>query len=204
MAEPWHVMLSYVALALASGSVGYFFGATANQRKARRAERRAARLRDLDLRDGALTGDTGDSADSDAGSVSEDEGADGDLSTIKPGLLEECKLVLVVRSDLGMSKGKIAAQCSHATLACYKTLAKSNPKLLRHWERTGQAKIAVRCDSEDELLTLQAMAQSLNICARSIQDAGRTQIAAGSRTVLGVGPAPVKLVNMVTGKLKLL
>ncbi|EJD55290.1 peptidyl-tRNA hydrolase [Auricularia subglabra TFB-10046 SS5] len=113
-------------------------------------------------------------------------------------------MVLVVRTDLGMTKGKIAAQCGHATLACYKTLLKTNPQLLRHWERAGQAKIALQCSSEEELLTLQAVAQSLNVCARSIQDAGRTQIAAGSRTVLGIGPAPVQLVNQVTGKLKLL
>ena len=30
---------------------------------------------------------------------------------------EEHKLIMVVRSDLGMRKGKIAAQCGHATLA---------------------------------------------------------------------------------------
>jgi len=123
---------------------------------------------------------------------------------VQASLLEECKLVLVVRTDLGMTSGKIAAQCSHATLACYKALAKSNPQLLRHWERTGQAKIALKCSSEDEMLTLQAMAQSLNLCARSIQDGGRTQVAAGSKTVLGIGPAPVKIINQVTGKLKLL
>jgi len=103
-----------------------------------------------------------------------------------------------------MTKGKIAAQCGHATLACYKLLQKENPALLRHWERTGQAKIALKGDSEEDLLILEAQAQSLNICARSIQDAGRTQIAAGSRTVLGIGPAPVKLINQVTGHLKLL
>ncbi|QRV86582.1 peptidyl-tRNA hydrolase 2 [Ceratobasidium sp. AG-Ba] len=103
-----------------------------------------------------------------------------------------------------MSSGKIAAQCGHATLACYKALSAANPALLKHWERTGQAKIALKCNSEEELLTLQALAQSLNLCARSIQDAGRTQIAAGSRTVLGIGPGPVSLINQVTGKLKLL
>jgi len=133
-----------------------------------------------------------------------DEEQLGDLSQIKPGFMEECKMVLVVRTDLGMTKGKIAAQASHATLACYKSLQASNPGLLKHWERTGQAKIALKADSEDELLVLQAQAQSLNICARSIQDAGRTQIAAGSRTVLGIGPAPVRLINQVTGNLKLL
>ncbi|KAJ3990443.1 peptidyl-tRNA hydrolase PTH2-domain-containing protein [Lentinula detonsa] len=111
---------------------------------------------------------------------------DVDISGLDVGPLDECKMVLVVRTDLNMSTGKIAAQCSHATLACYKTLLSSNPAFLRQWERTGQTKIALKCYSEEELLTLQAQAQSLNLCARSIQDAGRTQIAAGSRTVLGI------------------
>ncbi|KAI0555738.1 PTH2-domain-containing protein [Xylaria curta] len=125
---------------------------------------------------------------------------------------EECKLVLVVRTDLGMTKGKIAAQCSHATLACYKTLSRSasrqptstEAKLLQRWERLGQAKIAVQVKSQDELLTLMGKARSLGITAEVIQDAGRTQIDPGSLTVLGVGPAPKSLVDQVTGGLKLL
>ncbi|KAG8868055.1 hypothetical protein FRC20_004244 [Serendipita sp. 405] len=76
--------------------------------------------------------------------------------------------------------------------------------LLSHWEWTGQAKIAVQVSSEEDLLLLQASAQSLNLVARVIQDAGRTQIASGSRTVLGIGPGPVDLINQVTGHLKLL
>jgi len=137
-------------------------------------------------------------------SGSDEEDVNEDLSRVQAGMFEECKLVLVVRSDLGMTKGKIAAQCSHATLACYKALEKLNPNLLRHWERTGQAKVALKCDDEEQMLLLEATARSLNLCARSIHDAGRTQIAAGSRTVLGIGPGPVKLVNEVTGKLRLL
>ncbi|KAI0971016.1 PTH2-domain-containing protein [Xylaria arbuscula] len=125
---------------------------------------------------------------------------------------EECKLVLVVRTDLGMTKGKIAAQCSHATLACYKTLSRSaarqptsaGAKILQRWERLGQAKIAVQVKSEDELLTLMAKARSLGVTAEVIQDAGRTQIDPGSLTVLGVGPAPKSLVDQITGGLKLL
>ncbi|KAG2023800.1 peptidyl-tRNA hydrolase 2 [Coprinopsis cinerea AmutBmut pab1-1] len=119
------------------------------------------------------------------------------------GLDDECKMVLVVRTDLKMGSGKIAAQCSHATLACYKAMQNSHPRLLKQWERTGQTKVALKCSSEDELLSLQKEARFLNLCAQSIRDAGRTQIAAGSRTVLGIiGPA--KLVNQVTGKLRLL
>jgi len=106
----------------------------------------------------------------------------------------------------------MAAQCSHATLACYKTLlrksqkAPSSPeaKLLQRWENRGQAKIAVQVRSEDELLELMGIARSLGLTAEVIQDAGRTQIEAGSMTVLGVGPAPKSLVDKVTGHLKLL
>lgn len=76
--------------------------------------------------------------------------------------------------------------------------------VLRRWERLGQAKIAVKCDSEAEMEELQATALSLGICAEVIHDAGRTQIAAGSATVLGIGPAPKSVVNAVTGHLKLL
>ncbi|KAI9777100.1 MAG: hypothetical protein M1839_009056 [Geoglossum umbratile] len=117
---------------------------------------------------------------------------------------EECKLVLVVRTDLGMTKGKIAAQCSHATLACYKALLKTGSPLLRRWERQGQAKVALQVRGEEELELLQAQAVSLGIVAQVIHDAGRTQIAAGSATVLGVGPAPKSVVDQVTGSLKLL
>ncbi|GAW15025.1 hypothetical protein ANO14919_044330 [Xylariales sp. No.14919] len=125
---------------------------------------------------------------------------------------EECKLVLVVRTDLGMTKGKIAAQCSHATLACYKTLSRSaarqptsaEAKILQRWERLGQAKIAVQVKSQDELLTLMGKARGLGVTAEVIQDAGRTQIDPGSLTVLGVGPAPKSLVDQITGGLKLL
>ncbi|KAI1007586.1 hypothetical protein K3495_g639 [Podosphaera aphanis] len=119
---------------------------------------------------------------------------------------EECKLVLIVRTDLGMTKGKIAAQCSHATLACYKHFLRVNPAsaTLRRWERQGQAKIALQVRSEEELATLQATARSLGLVAEVIADAGRTQIASGSHTVLGIGPAPKSIVDQVTGNLKLL
>ncbi|SPO05781.1 related to PTH2 - Aminoacyl-tRNA hydrolase [Cephalotrichum gorgonifer] len=125
---------------------------------------------------------------------------------------EECKLVLVVRTDLGMTKGKIAAQAGHATLACFKELSRAaqrNPnsaeaRILRRWERRGQKKVAVQIKSEDELTELMGIARSLGVTAEVIADAGRTQIDPGSLTVLGVGPAPESLINQVTGHLKLL
>ncbi|OJJ64424.1 hypothetical protein ASPSYDRAFT_39154 [Aspergillus sydowii CBS 593.65] len=136
---------------------------------------------------------------------SEEEEGDGSELANFENNIEEVKLVLVVRTDLGMTKGKIAAQCSHATLSCYKYLV-ANPSsstILRRWERQGQAKIALQIKSEEEMELLQAQAISLGLCARVIQDAGRTQIASGSRTVLGV-LGPKSVVDNVTGHLKLL
>jgi PTH2 family peptidyl-tRNA hydrolase len=76
--------------------------------------------------------------------------------------------------------------------------------MLRRWERTGQAKVALQVKGEDELEVLQATAISLGLIAEVIADAGRTQIASGSHTVLGIGPAPKSIIDQVTGKLKLL
>lgn len=119
---------------------------------------------------------------------------------------EECKMVLVVRTDLGMTKGKIGAQCSHAAIACYKRLLFSNPTshTLRKWEKEGQAKVTLQVKSQEELVTLHAMANSLGVVAEIITDAGRTQIPSGSQTVLGIGPAPKNIIDQITGSLKLL
>ncbi|CAG8515930.1 2446_t:CDS:2 [Diversispora eburnea] len=112
-------------------------------------------------------------------------------------------LVLVVRNDLGMGKGKVAAQCSHATLGCYKKLKKINSELLEAWEIQGQPKVVLKVNSREELSLLEGKAKSLNLITKIISDAGRTQVEPGSQTVLGIGPGPVKLVNQVTGDLKL-
>ncbi|CAG8899374.1 unnamed protein product [Penicillium egyptiacum] len=168
-------------------------------------------------------------SDSEEEETDEDEGNGEELSSFKDHN-EEVKLVLVVRMDLGMTKGmrftcnfsiipricvasaynlflpgKIAAQCGHATLACYKYFLEYAPNspILKKWERGGQAKIALQVRSEDELLVMQAQAISLGLCTRVIQDAGRTQIASGSKTVLGV-LGPKSVVDGVTGHLKLL
>jgi peptidyl-tRNA hydrolase, PTH2 family len=62
----------------------------------------------------------------------------------------------------------------------------------------------VQIKSQDEIMELMGKARSLGITAEVIADAGRTQIEAGSLTVLGVGPAPRSMVDKVTSHLKLL
>ncbi|KZV42925.1 peptidyl-tRNA hydrolase 2, mitochondrial [Dorcoceras hygrometricum] len=70
-------------------------------------------------------------------------------------ILEDFKMVLVVRNDLKMGKGKIAAQCSHATLGLYRKLFNRAPKSLQRWEMCGQVKVVVKIESEDDMLVLQ-------------------------------------------------
>ncbi|KAI7793123.1 peptidyl-tRNA hydrolase 2, mitochondrial [Triplophysa rosa] len=115
----------------------------------------------------------------------------------------EFKMILVVRTDLKMGKGKVAAQCSHAAVSAYKQVQRRNPELLKQWEYCGQPKVVVKAPDEDCLLELLTHAKELRLPVSLIQDAGRTQIAPGSRTVLGVGPGPSDLVDKVTGHLKL-
>ena len=51
-------------------------------------------------------------------------------------------MVLAVRMDLKMGKGKIAAQCSHAAVAAFKTAKNRKPELCSSWEKQGSRKIA--------------------------------------------------------------
>mmetsp|Transcript_18333 Transcript_18333/g.27157 ORF Transcript_18333/g.27157 Transcript_18333/m.27157 type:complete len:184 (+) Transcript_18333:88-639(+) len=114
------------------------------------------------------------------------------------------KMVLVVNTTLKMGKGKIAAQVGHAAVACYKRSLKQCPSGLAAWERTGCAKIAVKCDSEQEMENIAVAALERDLPCYLVEDAGRTQISAGSRTVLGIGPAPVYAFEGLTSHLKLM
>lgn len=124
------------------------------------------------------------------------------------GTLDECddepehlKLVLCVRSDLGMSVGKISAQVGHAV---HGAIAASSRNLLTAWEDGGSKKVVVEVGSEAELVQLQLQALSLGLVSDVVQDAGHTEVDPGTTTVLAVGPAPESSVDVVTGNLRLL
>ncbi|XP_062000400.1 uncharacterized protein LOC133717703 [Rosa rugosa] len=118
-------------------------------------------------------------------------------------ILQDFKMVLVVRNDLKMGKGKIAAQCSHATLGLYKKLLRRAPKSLNRWEMCAQPKVVLKVETEEEMLVLQDRAKSLNLPNHITIDAGKTQIAPNSRTVMAI-LGPIEVVDDVTGGLKLM
>ncbi|XP_022729533.1 peptidyl-tRNA hydrolase 2, mitochondrial isoform X2 [Durio zibethinus] len=117
---------------------------------------------------------------------------------------QDLKMVLVVRQDLKMKSGKIASQCAHAATGMYAELMQSDRSLLRQWEHCGQPKIVVICRNQQEMNKLREAAENIGLPTFVVADAGRTQVSAGSKTVLAVGPGPKAAVDSVTGKLNLL
>ncbi|CAN1161892.1 Peptidyl-tRNA hydrolase 2, mitochondrial, partial [Linum perenne] len=101
---------------------------------------------------------------------------------------KELKMVLVVRQDLKMGTGKIASQCAHASTGMYSELMQSDRSLLRRWEQCGQPKIVVTCKNQTEMDRLKEAADDIGLPTFVVADAGRTQVSAGSKTVMAVGP----------------
>ncbi len=118
------------------------------------------------------------------------------------------KMVLVVRQDLGMKVGKIAAQVGHAVLGAYKNILESDDikdkESLFNWEECGQAKIVLKVNGKEELLAVSKKAKAAGLNTYIVCDAGRTQIEPGSLTVLAVGPGISSDIDKVTGHLKLM
>ena len=117
---------------------------------------------------------------------------------------DEVSMVLITRNDLKLSKGKLAAQCAHAAVACAMKAKKKSPRLYERWNNVGARKIVVRAEDEAELRQLYAKALTGSLICALIKDAGHTEIPPGTVTVLGIGPAPRASVDAITGDLKLL
>ena len=124
--------------------------------------------------------------------------------------LRNIKQILVVRDDLKMGKGKIGAQCGHATLGSFKSATKLSKnskywtKTLEKWSWEGQKKVCVKVPTEADLINVQKMANELGIPSYLVADAGLTQIKSGSLTVCGLGPADSAHIDLITGDKKLL
>ncbi len=114
------------------------------------------------------------------------------------------KMTIVVRKDLNMSVGKIAAQVGHAVLNCYKEALYLNNNYVKNWENSGSAKIVLQVNSLKELNEIKELAKLNKLPYAMIADAGRTEVEPGTVTVISIGPGPVDEVDKVTGRLELL
>jgi len=115
----------------------------------------------------------------------------------------DIKQVIVVRTDLEMGKGKIAAQVGHACVMGAEHVRKSHPEWFNEWW-AGQEKVVVKVSGIKELQEIKRHAIELDLPWSEVSDAGHTQLAPGTTTCISIGPAPENLIDKVTGTLKLL
>lgn len=114
------------------------------------------------------------------------------------------KMVLVVREELGLSAGKTAVQVAHAAVMLALEGKSKGNRNFAVWLQEGQKKVAVLAENLQEMEELRRKAIALGLPTVYVEDAGYTEIPAGTRTVLGIGPGPAGDVDKVTGKLPLL
>jgi peptidyl-tRNA hydrolase, PTH2 family len=118
--------------------------------------------------------------------------------------LEEYKMVVVLRGELRLTAGKAAVQAAHAAVLLYRDAERRNPAALDAWLAAGQKKIALEVSTLAELEALDRAARARRIPTAWVEDAGLTEVAPGTRTCLGLGPARAADVDAVTGALPLL
>ena len=110
------------------------------------------------------------------------------------------KLVILVRQDLKLPKGKLSAQVSHASVEC---ALNSDRKIVDKWREQGGKKIVLKVADERELLKFLSIAQNNGLKAALIKDAGHTVVEPGTITCLGIGPDLENKIDEITGNLKM-
>ena len=139
------------------------------------------------------------------------------------------KQMIVMRRDLKMRKGKIAAQAGHACVEAvlmalvreerldqvrltadqgwvYLAQDPDRPEAtpLTDWFDAGVAKICVYVDSEEELLDIAARAREMGFACALVRDAGHTEFhGEPTYTCLALEPLSAEQVDPLTGGLPL-
>jgi PTH2 family peptidyl-tRNA hydrolase len=136
------------------------------------------------------------------------------------------KQVIIMRSDLNMRKGKMVAQGSHAVMAVFLKLMRDGQEFQnyvppendydltihvkkgtaeQYWLENGFKKITVKCDSEEELLSLYHTAVEMGLNCALITDRGDTEFhGVPTNTCIAIGPNYSSEIDPLTKNLKLL
>ena len=128
------------------------------------------------------------------------------------------KQVLVVRRDLKMRKGKIGAQCAHASMMVllnsggfsrslsepYQIYTFPLTTSLAKWLSGDFTKVCVYVDSEADLKAIHQKALAANVPTALCVDSGKTEFhGVPTPTVVAVGPDWVENIDPITGGLPL-
>lgn len=133
--------------------------------------------------------------------------------------MSEVKQVIVMRKDLGMRKGKMIAQGSHASLGSLLKMARREESdggvkiefnfpadsVLDKWLNGIFTKVCVYVESEQDLDEIKAKCEAAGIPNSLILDAGLTEFhGVPTKTCLGIGPWWSSEIDKITGSLPLL
>ncbi|MEA3399051.1 MAG: peptidyl-tRNA hydrolase Pth2 [Patescibacteria group bacterium] len=115
--------------------------------------------------------------------------------------MSEYKQVIIIRADLKLPKGKIAAQAAHASVDC---VLKAEKEIVRTWRSQGMKKIALKVSSEKELYKYIQQAKDKGLVTSVITDAGKTVVAPGTVTCGAIGPNEEADIDIIVKDIKLL
>lgn len=115
--------------------------------------------------------------------------------------MKEFKQVILVRKDLKLSKGKMSAQASHASV---EAVLKSHKNDITTWRAQGMKKSVLAVADKQELLAYARRAEDAGLVVTLITDAGRTQLEPGTMTCCAIGPESEEKIDDITAKLKLM
>lgn len=131
------------------------------------------------------------------------------------------KQVIIIRKDLKMTKGKMIAQGSHASLGVIldmmnkvkntsdegydMVLTVGDNSHIKDWLEGIYTKVCLYVESEEELIELYNKAVDNNIPSCLITDVGLTMFKGiPTKTALAIGPFKSDEIDKITGNLKLL
>jgi len=118
---------------------------------------------------------------------------------------EMLKQVIIVRKDLDMKCGKIAAQVAHASIMSMEKTGINNSNWVSDWkEECGQIKVILKVNSGSELNDYFIEIINAKLPVVKVHDAGKTQIEPNTVTCIGIGPVPAERIDPIIKDLKLL
>ena len=111
------------------------------------------------------------------------------------------KQIIIMRGDLPISQGKIAAQACHASIGSYK---RADERKIKKWEQEGGKKVVLKVNDLEELFEYYEMVEASDLPYFLVTDAGHTELPESTVTCLGIGPDEDEKIDKITQDLKLL
>jgi len=111
------------------------------------------------------------------------------------------KQAILIRQDLKLPKGKIAAQVAHASV---EAVLRSKKDKVKEWRKEGMAKIVLKVANLKEIHKYNQLAKDAGLTTAVITDAGKTVVMPGTVTCVAIGPDQDEDIDAIISELKLL